>query len=74
MALNIEKELQRLLLIEHENVEDGVEGACESYNLEMSFYDTVANGNLEELINNNKQGDEGFNLLYESNARKLPTV
>ena len=22
-------------------------------------------------INNNKQGDEGFNLLYESNARKL---
>lgn len=59
MALNIEKELQRLLLIEHENVEDGVEGACESYNLEMSFYDTVANGNLEELINNNKQGSNG---------------
>ena len=45
---NIDKELQRLLLQNRETSEGNI-GACESYNREMAFYDTVASGNLEMI-------------------------
>lgn len=45
---NIDKELQRLLLSKREQQgNDSLPGACDSYNREMAFYDTVASGNVE---------------------------
>lgn len=46
--INIDKELQRLLLLKREQQgSDTLPGPCESYNREMAFYDTVASGNVE---------------------------
>lgn len=45
--INIEKELQRLLLLNREHTSDNMPGACDSYNREMAFYDTVASGNVD---------------------------
>lgn len=47
--INIDKELQKLLLQNRETTNDGLMGPCESYNREMAFYDTVANGNVEMI-------------------------
>ncbi|MBO7448894.1 MAG: helix-turn-helix transcriptional regulator [Clostridiales bacterium] len=47
--INIDKELQRLLLLNRENVDKGEWGSSDAFRREMIFYDIVASGDITAL-------------------------